>query len=127
MTATRRFSASFAALALVILFAAHPAAAGLADRAEMATTGEVASAPAAEAAASIRTTTLRSDESETTGSADHQAVAKAVAKRATSTAKPAVSRRAATAKKEHRPRRSVTWAPVRSAAVHHLGASCGGR
>jgi hypothetical protein len=124
MTATRRFSAAFAALTAAILVLANPAAAGLTDRAEMASTGEVASAPAPEAAAPIRTTALRSDEPETTGSAE----ASASAKRAAPAAKPALPRRAQRpAKKEYRRRPSVSYAPVRSAAVHHLGANCGGR
>ena len=116
MTATRRFTASFAALtAAVVLFAANPAAAGLSDRAEPVTSGEAVAAPAAEAPAVTRTAAL-AKAPETTGSTEATAAKRTVAK-------PAASRRAEQpAKKEYRPR---TFTPaVRVAATPAYGANC---
>jgi hypothetical protein len=117
----RRFTACFAALtAAVMLFAANPAAAGLSDRAEPATSGEAVAAPAPQAPAAARTAALASTEQETTGSAERTATPK----RATA-AKPAVSRRAAQpARKEYRARTFTSAVRVAATPVSSYGANC---
>jgi hypothetical protein len=124
MTATRRLSTLLAALtAGIMLIAANPAAAGLADRAEPAITGEIVSIPVKEPRATTAVAAIQADVEEVAEVAEKPAV-----KRAASTAKPGLSRRAEhAAKKEYRPRPHISAAPVRAAAVTlrpAFGASC---
>ena len=76
MTATRRLSTLLATLTAAIMLFASPAAAGLADRAEPATTGETVSIPVTEPRATTAVAAIQADVEEVAEIADKPATVK---------------------------------------------------